>query len=216
MMLRSKRNKRTNERGSVIVELAIVLPLLMTLLLGMFEITMAWRTTQSLVQGTRSAARTATQLGENDLADQAALKAIEATFGDDAVNITGVIIWEVPQDGNGFPTDDAVPSACLAAVNNSTPISPPAEECNVYGPDDIADIDNPTRFDATGADDDLNCGIGRSSNWCPSAERTARQVDATFIGVWIEYERDYVSHILPGDSHKIRQTAIMRVEPEAS
>ncbi len=216
-MRRQKRTQEaTNERGSIIVELAIVLPLLMTLLLGMFEITMAWRTTQTTVQASRTAARTATQLGENDLADQAALKAIEASFGDDAVNITGVIFWEVPQDTSGFPTDNTVPAACIAAVNNSTPISPPTENCNVYGPDDIADIDNPTRFDTSPAQTDNGCGIGRSANWCPSQTRTSRQVSATYIGVWIEYERDYVSHVLPGDSHKIRQTAIMRVEPEAS
>lgn len=217
MMRRLSPHRRhgDGERGSIIVELAIVVPLLMTLLLGMFEITMAWRVTQTMVQGTRTAARTATQLGDNDKADQAALKAIEASFGDDSENIIRVVIWEVPQDASGFPTVAEVPAACQNAGGGATPVSPPSENCNVYGQEDIVNIDDLTRFDGNPLVDD-GCGSGRSANWCPSVERTHNQQSATYVGIWIEYERDYVSHVLPGDSHRIRQSAIMRIEPKTS
>ncbi len=215
-MTQRARRRSQGEKGSIIVELAIVLPLLMTLLLGMFEMTMAWRVSQTSVQASRSGARTATQLGDNDLADQAALKAIQASFGDDASNIVRVVIWEVPQDASGFPTDGTVPPACENATGGATPNSPTGTNCNVYGQADIADIDNPTRFDASPTFTDNGCGSGRSSNWCPSDSRVHSQQTATYIGVWVQYERDYVSHILPGDSHMITQTAIMRVEPKTS
>ncbi len=52
MMRSSRRNPDgTRQRGAVLVELTLVVPILVTIVLGMFEIGMAWSASQNVVPG---------------------------------------------------------------------------------------------------------------------------------------------------------------------
>jgi hypothetical protein len=97
------RRHRNNERGSALVETAIVLSLLMVLAIGAFEWGMAFRDWLSVSSATREGARVAASAGKNDEADCAIL---EATAGSllsvDNSRIAFVNIYS--SDATGAPT----------------------------------------------------------------------------------------------------------------
>jgi len=204
------RRRRNGQRGAVLVELTIVTPLLMIILLGLFEIGSAWRANQTVVQAARSGARTITQLGQFEGADQQGLLAIRATFGVDAGDITKVVIYKADSDGN-------MPADCATVVPPAT--APVGVECNVYGPDDIADAETDTLFDTNGTDEgcsgtDPGDPVGRSAHWCPS-DRNNVQVSADYVGVYVEFQEQWATGFFGPGTFTISETTVMRIEPNA-
>lgn len=200
----TRRIRKGRERGAVIVELAMVVPILMTLVLGMFEIGMAWGHSQTVVQASRSGARTVSQLGTFGGADQQALLAVISTFGDDVDDIQRVIIFDA---SNGSD----LPSGCDVA-GNMVP-NPPTPMCNVYGADDFAQAHDPAFFDSNGTAS--GCGsTGASRLWCPdSSNRSDAQITATEVGVFVEFEAERASGLFGSSPFTISRTTVMRIEP---
>lgn len=190
-----------DERGAVIVELAMVVPILLTLVLGMFEIGMAWSASQTVVQASRSGARTVSQLGTFGAADQQAVLAVISTFGDDVDAIQRIIIF----DASG---GQDLPAGCDVA---GFPTGP----CNVYRAADFAAAGDPLHFDSNGPVAGSGCGgpAGASSNWCPDGDRDHNQLSATEVGVFVEFEAERVSGFFGVDPFNITRTTVMRVEP---
>ncbi|MEZ5229269.1 MAG: TadE/TadG family type IV pilus assembly protein, partial [Acidimicrobiales bacterium] len=105
----TRRHNGERERGSVLVELTMVLPLLITLVLGMMEMGMAWRDQQTIVQASRQGARVGSHLGDDATADQQAIEAALAVLdADQLANIRRIIVYKVTT------ADGAVPPNCLA------------------------------------------------------------------------------------------------------
>ena len=75
-MIRSTDSRRDG-RGQALVELALILPILLMLLLGIFEFGRAWNTKQVITDAAREGARLAV-VQNNDI-DQADVKAAIAT-----------------------------------------------------------------------------------------------------------------------------------------
>lgn len=200
------RDDQDRERGAAIVEFAIVIPFLMIMVLGMVEIGTAWKANQQVVQAARSGARTVTQLGPTDIADQQALLAVTATFEDQADRILQVVIFDAPANGQ-------VPPGCLDGI------AAPSDPCNIYDANDLLFVNSPTYFDA--GYDPLNpatltdgCGAaGASRNWCPSS-RSSTQATATFVGVYVEFEQNYFTGFFGVDTYTITETTVMRIEPD--
>lgn len=200
--MRRRRNRADRQRGAVLVEFAIVAPIFMILVLGIFEIGKAWEANQTVVQAARGGARTVAQLGTNNLADQQGVASVVAAFGPDAGDIVRVVVYEADAAG-GFANP-------LCANNN-----PPASaNCNVYLPVDIAQANNSAYFDSTPANDN-NCGTGASNGWCPD-ERSDLQTSATFVGVLVEFREERVSGFFGTGTYTITERTVMRVEPEVN
>jgi Flp pilus assembly protein TadG len=70
-------NSRRDERGQALVEMALILPILLMLLLGIFEFGRAWNTKQLITDAAREGARLAV-VQNNDI-DQNDVKAAIAT-----------------------------------------------------------------------------------------------------------------------------------------
>lgn len=204
VLARTRRaNDPNRERGAAIVEFAIVIPFLMIMVLGMVEIGTAWKANQQVVQAARSGARTVTQLGPIDIADQQALQAVSATFEDEADRIIQVIVFDAPADGQ-------VPPGCLDGI------AAPADPCNIYDATDLLQVNSPNYFDSNFDPNDLSngCGgAGASRNWCPNT-RSNNQQTATFVGVYVEFEQDYFTGFFGVDTYTITETTVMRIEPE--
>lgn len=66
---------REGERGTELVELTLVLPLLIFLAMGMLDAGFAWKTKLEVVQATRQAARIGSAYGDDEFSDQEALLA---------------------------------------------------------------------------------------------------------------------------------------------
>ncbi len=199
-----RRTDRDGEKGSIIVELALVVPVLMIIVLGLFETGMMWNANQGVVQAARGGARTVSQLGKDDLSDMSALRAVAATIGSDTDRIIRVVIFEPNAAGNA-------PATCVDDVIGNEA----GQNCNVYVQADIAQLNNDGHFDGS-LGDDTSCGAGASSNWCPGApgERSDFQQTATFVGVQVVLEQDYLTGFFGPGTYEITETTVMRIEPK--
>ncbi len=189
-----------SERGAILVELSIVMPLLIVLVLGIFEITVAWGQDQTVVQAARSGARAVTQTGQEERADQVALRSIKATFDDRWTDVQRVVVYEATSAGG------APPSACIAAA---VTVSPGGVNCNVYVNADLADVLNVSRFT-----DGPDCGSAKSSNWCPSVRDRGLNT-GDWVGVWVEYDQPWLTGLFPIGGYTITERTVMRMEPRS-
>lgn len=198
-MIRRRRERR--ERGAVLVELTLVVPVLVTIILGMFEIGMAWSATQTVVQASRSGARTVSQMGTYGRADEEALRAVLSTFGDDIDRVQRVSIYEYdPAMPDGVHSDCGTPA---------TPTSGP--KCNTYLPADFGNLGDDTYFAS-----DTGCASTQRSNpWCPTT-RSDSQTTATLVGVEVEFAHERVSGFFGVGDQILTQRIVMKIEPRTS
>lgn len=190
-----------SQRGAILVEFVIVVPLFMILVLGIFEIGTAWESRQTVVQASRGGARTAAQLGTLDATDQQVVLAMASTFGPDVGDIIKIVVFEA--DGNG----DWLGPSCATA----TPVA--SDRCNVYDQTDIAARATASYFDDAAVEGD--CGTGASALWCPSA-RNASQTSATYVGVYVEFDEQYQTGFFGSGTYTLSARTVMRIEPESS
>lgn len=187
---------RTEERGAALVEFALIATILSVFVLGVFEIGMAWSDHQSLTQASRSGARVGSQLGTRPQADQESLRAIEAGFGGLDGTISRIVIYEADANGD-------MPVACATAVAGYSG----AANCNVYDETDIADLNDAVMWGSG-----TSCGAA-DNNWCSVNDRNDSQQAATYLGVHVEFERNYLTGFFGGGTHTIAETTVMRIEP---
>jgi Flp pilus assembly protein TadG len=176
--------------------MALIGTLLATLALGVFEIGSVWGDHQVLTHAARSGARVGAQLGTAAETDQQVLRAIEAGFGPLVDQINRVVIYEAGSNGE-------MPAACETA---SAAYSGPGH-CNVYDASAIANLDTASWWGAGTA-----CGTA-DGNWCAVTDRSDDQATATYLGVYLEMERPYLTGLFGGGTHLMSETTVMRVEP---
>ena len=101
-MIRST-DRRRDELGQALVEMALILPILLMLLLGIFEFGRAWNTKQVITDAAREGARLA--VVQNKEVDQDSVKAVIATHLSRA-GIPGTAVTiafdEADEDGGGI------------------------------------------------------------------------------------------------------------------
>ena len=110
---RSRRTRCEGDRGAVVVEFALVLPVLMMLLIGVVSGASAWNQSQSLGQGARVAGRYAATLpvpaGEedrDDWLDDVMDQAIAAAGGTVDAGVSGRAVCVAYVDPQGDAADD--------------------------------------------------------------------------------------------------------------
>ena len=74
--LRRRRRRADGERGAALVEMGLVAMPLLIMALGLVEFGLMWSDSMALDRASRSAARVAAQLGDDDQADREALRAL--------------------------------------------------------------------------------------------------------------------------------------------
>jgi hypothetical protein len=201
-----RRRRSRGDRGVAMVEMAIVAPLLALIVGGMVEFGMLWRDDMTASSSTRAAARVASNLGDDSLADYEALLALDAGLsGLTNLNIEGVLIYDASAadgephascfDGSGDPVDSA-------------------GRCNYYSAAELVAISG---IDCSVAcaefPDDASCASGWATYFCPQTRSTNQGTGTTVVGVWVRIQRDYITGLLPGDGVTITDQTVMRVEP---
>ena len=192
-------SSRKRERGAALVELSLVASVLVVFILGIFEIGMVWSDHQSLTQASRSGARVGSQLGLKGEADRAALQAIEAAIGTLDGTLTRVVIFEADTSGEMPPARET------ATVGYSGPAN-----CNVYDATSIASLGNPALWGSG-----TSCGTA-DDNWCSATDRDGDLYTASFVGVQVEFEREYLTGFFGGGTQLITEQTVMRIEPGAN
>jgi Flp pilus assembly protein TadG len=195
--MRVARPRDRAERGAVVVEFSFVATLLVTLVLGLFEIGGIWSNHQSVTNASRTGARVGSQLGVGGEADSEALLAIQAALGPLAADLGRIVIYEA--DING-----AMPLPCVSATAGYSGGS----NCNVYDATSLANMTTPGWWGSG-----TSCGTA-DNNWCSATERDSAQASATYLGVHVEIEHRSLTSFFGGGTLTMSDTTVMRIEPE--
>ena len=185
------------DRGVVLLEFALVMNLLLTLGLGIYEFGFAWRSSAAVTSGARSAARTVSSLATDDAADYQSLSSLRSDLQASGLlsKLQLVVIYK------SGTTDGAVPVACT--TNAAT-----FALCDVYTGDQVRQMLE-TDFDATG------CMTGLVvANYCPIV-RNPIMATADYVGVWVKIRHDYQTGLF-GTGIDITRSAVMRIEPRVA
>lgn len=197
--LHSGRNaERRNERGSAIIEAAIVTPVFFLLLFGVMEFGLLFRTNLTTTHASRDGARAASVYGREAETDFLVLQTIRHAadaMGVDAIEF--VVIYKL-----------------------DTPTSPMDPDCLVASKDDVCNRYVRAHFDLAldytngNPTPHFRCAEDTAVDrfWCP-AERDSSIETADYVGVYIKTEHDYITGFF-GESRELDDTTIIRIEPE--
>lgn len=196
------RRPRTSgdERGAVLIELAMIVPLLILIVLGMLEMGLAWRDSVNVTHASRQGARVASNLGDDPQADLQALLNVMTVMEADANRVEYVVIY----DASGVGT---VPVACHSGSQPGV--------CNHYSAAQLANLTTnpPTNTNL------FQCNPTPTTptaivRWCP-ASRSTDFTSPDHVGVYLKVDRPWATNIFPGDGTTLSGYTVMQLEPPA-
>ena len=175
---------RKSEKGASLVEVALVLPLLLTLAIGLAEIGFLVIDYVTVTNAARSGARTGAALAKDAGTDQAILNVVEEDlcnlgFGSAVV----VRIFKANADGSMSSSQNNYSAGSLNCGDSTSH----AFTC-----------------------DALEGGC----NWAESSRNNSPPNNFDRLGVRIEFTHNWVTNFLPLPNTNFLETAIMQLEPE--
>ena len=176
------------ERGAVMVEMAIALPLLLLLIIGMIEFGLLFHERLTIASAVSSAARTGATMGIRDEADFAILQALEAGLYeqvDPAVIIQVDIFNADPISGARTGNYDRYYYQPLATGCKWSPCPDLAQD-------------------------------GPQGTWVPSTRDTTLDEGGgglDVLGIEIIYHHSAISGMIPGIERDLTERALVRLEP---
>ncbi len=229
----ARRRRARGDRGAVIVEAAIVLPILFMLIFGMLEIGSALKSYSGAANAVRAGGRTASVAGNIADADRAIMERVAAeAAGIGAGEIEYVVIWHSSAPGTQPPPACAPTTAQPSPNTTSAGVSDGGTDavgaCNIYhrpaasgGAFDMAsgDAANPPDYyfgcsggsdpDAAHKVDCLWPGKNRKTTVTPRGVTPPPGTTGIpdYVGVYIRAEHDYVTGVL-GDTLTITDGSI--------
>lgn len=185
-------------RGAVLVEFALVLPVVVVLVLGLLEYGNLWRQVGTLERAAQQGARAVSAQADGRFADYEGLRAVDAvTRGMSGVEVDRVVIYRATS------SDGEVPPTCLSGSQ--------AGLCNHYTGSQV-ETTNPVGFPA-GSASDPTCAPGSwDIAWCPTS-RPRGDVNPIRIGVHVTVSYTPVTGILPGPTVTVERDAVFQIEP---
>jgi hypothetical protein len=186
--------RRRDQRGAVLVEAAFVFPFLILLAMGILEFGSAWRDRLTVQTAVRTATRTGSALGRDVQSDYNILQSLNSALGGvPTSNIDQIIVYR------SSTPDGAVPASCVSSGSQSG-------LCNVYT---SAHLSLPSTS--------FGCGPSAlDSWWCPTS-RVVSQAAAggpDYLGVYVRFNRPYLTKLFGTGSITMRDAATFRLEPQ--
>jgi len=211
----SPRSRCTGDDGSVVAEMALVAPLLVMLMLGVFEFGTAWRNKTILTSSLRSAARIESQGTLNASIDQIALGALYAGNSKlTRMTLVKVIIYE-SSTATGSPAANCLAIAATGTGTKGVKNAGGTDSCNVYSPTQVA-----TAASNGGTFGSCSSTASWDNNWCSGAAAVTGTRNNSFtsggpdyVGIYAEYTYDTVTGLLPANNLTISDKAVYRIEP---
>jgi hypothetical protein len=202
------RRRLHGDDGSVVAEMALVAPLMVLLMLGVFEFGTAWRNKTILTSSLRSAGRIESQGSTNPVIDHIALGALYA--GNSKLRnmtLVKVIVYKATNPG-GQPT-----APCLTRSWTGMTTKGYSGVCSIYSPGQVA----------AAAASSANFGCVSSASWdwnlcsgsagVPSVRNNTMSGGPDYIGIYAEYTYDTITGLLPQNNLTITDQAVYRIEP---
>lgn len=197
--------RRRSERGAVLVELAIILPLLMAISLATLDLGLGWRTSLTVSGASRAGARAVSNLGINVQADRSTLQSVAAALGTvPASQIEMVVIYR-STTADGAPPAGCVSSTALSNGGDSSLF------CNTYSGTELSQI-------AVGAGPTFGtgCTLSRDRRWCPPNRNNSQASTSgpDFAGVYVKVNHRTSTKMF-GTTFVVDDFAVMPLEPGA-
>jgi hypothetical protein len=234
----SGRGGQRGDRGAVVIEAAIVLPLLFTMVFGILEIGSALKSYSGAANAVRAGGRMASVAGNATDADREILERVaDEASGIPNGEIEYVVIWHAASTGELPPAlcmptvAEGQPNASSRGVPDGGPLVNAIGACNIYHrPADPNGAFDMAKGDALNADPSYYFGCSGPSdpdnvhkvdcNWPGSHRKTTTTPrDASpsenpdYVGIYIKAEHDYVTGVL-GDSLTITDASVNLIEPQ--
>ncbi|MCD9622651.1 TadE family protein [Rhabdothermincola salaria] len=196
------------DHGVAIVEMALVSPILFTLLLAVFEYGLVYRDILTAADAASDGARVGSQQGNDVLvtgatADYTIVDAVRMGLaGLDPESIERIVVYQAGPPSDGSPLSQ-VPAACRTGGSST------AADCNVYLPATafVAIQDGDVEFFECVDAGDPACG------WDPTTRVDGPTVaDIEYLGVYVEVRHDYLTGLF-GSAFDIERASITRIEP---
>jgi Flp pilus assembly protein TadG len=210
-----------DQRGSVLAETAIISPLLVLLLLGIFEFGMAWRESLNNSSAARAAARTSTNLGNQRSADWGALTSFNATMARKKnITVNRVVIYATTAP-DGSPSNAACLTTIPAAGTPSGGFGITGA-CNIYNAAQLAALGSNylTNFNYVSlvGSPAVETGCTAASWdhwWCPTNRKANQGDPPDYVGVYVNFTYKSWTGLLP-TTITMTERVVMRIEPKVS
>lgn len=182
---------RGHERGAALVEAAIVLPVLITILLGVIEVGFIFKDSLTISSAVRAGARIGAVDGTNTLSDYDILMAVKSGSSALPSNaIQAVVVYKAST------TSSALPTGCSSGSTSS---------CNYYTGTFVQSAFTSASF---------GCGTGSvDSNWCPTARLNHQSDPPDYVGVYIKINHSYFTGFFGAGPKVMTDKAVLRIEP---
>jgi Flp pilus assembly protein TadG len=203
---RTHRRRVRGDRGGAVLELALVVPLLSVLVLGLIEFGTVWRQDNVLIRSVQSAARTGATQGTDRFADYNALRSINASLANlQRAEIERVVIYKATT------ADGAVPAACkTAAVADDLAARGVADTCNIYSARQVAYTGNVlTAFGGL-----ASCSASAWDRfWCPTERgRGTPTSDPDYLGMYVKLRYTPITGIV-SSPETMETDVVYRLDP---
>jgi hypothetical protein len=217
--------RRRGDRGASVLEAAVVAPVLLLLVLGVFEFGLVYRDYLSVgdavgdaahigsIQGNAKVPASPAPGAPNVTPDYSMVRTLrEGTAGIPPEWIEKIVIFRVGFFERNQPAMDLVPDSCRYGNSSNA-----GDQCNVYPAfaafyavqEGEINYFNCPSDETTG-----ETGTGpRECGW-PYSERSDGPVreEIDYVGVYVKLDRDLVTGVF-GDEFSIEQAQVLRLEP---
>jgi hypothetical protein len=194
------------QRGAVLVEAALLTPIVLLLVFGTMEMGYAFYGKLTVNHMSVAGARAASGGANDVLSDYHMLEAVEdAATGMASSDISLIVVYRAAT------SDDRVPSGCLTS---SITDSPSVRGCNRYT---AADLDlAESEFGCVGPPGPT---IKVDSYWCPTDRKSALLADAgngppDYVGVYVKAEYHNLFGLF-GETFTFTSDTVIKIEPRA-
>jgi Flp pilus assembly protein TadG len=198
----SSHRRARGDVGSILVEFALVVPVLLLMAFGITEFGLAWTASNRLEGAVSQATRVAASSGSRVETDHDALVALKSALDAEALaNIDRVVIFK-PSNADG-----AVPTGCIKAVNSTNETG--QADCNSYSGATVRSV---TAASLTGF------GGGASAKdryWAPATRKDTMLGPPDYVGVWVRTTHKSVTGTYWRD-FTITKKSIYRIQPDFS
>lgn len=198
----SRFRRLRSDRGSALVELALVLPMLCILVYGTTEMGFAWVAKNRVASSVSQAARIGASSGNQPATDRDILLTLKATLPAKQLAALDRVVVYNANDPSGV-----VPAGCTKNAADTSEMG--TSGCNTYTGTTVRAVSAGSMAGFTGASG------GKDGYWPPTSRKAALLDPPDYIGVWLRTSYEGITGY--GYSHVTMTTAaVYRIQPDLS
>jgi len=197
----SRSPRLRGDDGAVLVEFALVMPILLLIGFGLVEFALAWRADNRLDSSTATAGRVAAAAGKSTYADRDTLVALVASMPSDLLaNLDRVVIYKSTNANGSVPN-----ASCIPGVGVSTSVGV-SGVCNSYSGAFVRSVTSSTTTGFGG-------GTANDGYWAPSTRKDTILGPPDYVGVYVRTTYADRTGTYWNDI-RLTDTSVFRIQPD--